>query len=271
MALSVFRARAGDRNDRAMAGAQVLGAALGDATGLAMVEIGAPAPPLGGTWRVELEAARAGLAELQQVLATVFGAGKRPLTTMGRCAAAIGALPAVARARPDAAIVWFDAHGDCNTPEHTETGYLGGMVLTGAAGGWETGLGGDLDLASVVLVGCRDLDPAERALIGQGGIRLVEPGPDLPLRLRTVLAGRPAYVHIDCDVLNLGLVPTEYQSPGGLSLEDLREACKAIAEGEVVGLEIAEFEVSWADGSPGNPGPLVAAIEPLLTAMMLPS
>jgi arginase family enzyme len=44
------------------------------------------------------------------------------------------------RYRPDAKIVWFDAHGDFNTPETTPTGYLGGMVLSALCGLWESGL-----------------------------------------------------------------------------------------------------------------------------------
>jgi arginase len=268
--LTVFRGRAGDRNDRGMAGAVVMGDALAAATGLPKTEIGDPAPAQGAGWAAELEAARPGLAILQRVLAEGLAAGARPLTTLGRCAAALGVLPAVARARPDAAIVWFDAHGDCNTPDHSATGYLGGMVLTGAAGRWDSGLGAGLDLGRVVLVGARDLDPFERALIAGGALRLEARGPDLPARLRAALGGRPAYVHLDCDVLDPGLVPTEYQVEGGLSLDDLREACAAIAEGGVAGLEVAEFEATWPDGEPGDPAPLVAALAPLLAALKAP-
>jgi arginase family enzyme len=182
---------------------------------------------------------------------------------MGRCAAGLGTLPAVAAAHPEAAIVWFDAHGDCNAPRFTTSGYLGGMVLTGAAGHWETGLGAGLDLARVVLVGARDLDPCERDLIENGTIRLVEAGPGVADRLREALAGRRAYVHLDCDVLDPGLVPTEYEVEGGLSFADLRAACAVIAESGAIGAEIAEFETAWRDGRPGDAAPLAAALAPL--------
>jgi len=53
---------------------------------------------------------------------------------------------------------------------------------------------------------------------------------------------RPTYVHIDCDVLSPGIVPTDYEVPGGLTLQDLGAALEALARGTVVGLEIAELE-----------------------------
>lgn len=266
-ALIIFAGRAGDRNGRAMLGAKAMGAALAKATGSAGAATGVFEAPLGADWAIELEAARSGLLHLQQMLTAAFDAGTQPISVIGRCAAALGTLPVVARTRKDAAIVYFDAHGDCNTPEHTTSGYLGGMVLSGAAGYWETGLGNDLKLSNVVLVGSRDLDPFECELIGKAAVKIVELGPDLPARLRTALAGRPAYVHLDCDVLDPGIVPTEYCVPCGLSLSELCEACAVIAERKMVGLEIAEFEACWNDGSPCDPGPLVTALEPLLMAM----
>lgn len=61
------------------------------------------------------------------------------------------------------------------------------------------------------------------------------------------MKGRPVYVHIDCDVLEPGAVPTEYRVPGGVTLAELREVAEALAEGEVVGLEIGEFESETGD------------------------
>ncbi|HMA50667.1 MAG TPA: arginase family protein, partial [Magnetospirillaceae bacterium] len=201
LALTLFAGRAGDRNDRAIPGAKKVAEALSAATGLPLGTVGTPQPPLAAGWEIELEAARPGLLELQRRLAAHFAAGARPLTAMGRCASGLGTLPAVAAAHPEAAIVWFDAHGDCNAPRFTTSGYLGGMILTGAAGRWETGLGAGLDLAQMVLVGARDLDPCEKDLIESGTIQLVEAGPGLAERLRGAVAGRKAYVHLDCDVL----------------------------------------------------------------------
>jgi arginase family enzyme len=188
-----------------------------------------------------------------------------PLTAMNRCAVALATLPVVARHRPDAKVIWLDAHADLNTPENSATGYLGGMVISGACGQWNSGLGGDLDLSRVVLVGVRDIDPPERALFGAGRARLIPPGADLAVALRQAIAGDPVFVHLDCDVLDPGLIPAEYRCPNGLTLDELRDAAQVMAESEVIGLEIAEFQSAWMEGGePVSPDPLLAALQPLL-------
>jgi arginase family enzyme len=198
-------------------------------------------------------------------------AGGRLLLTMSRCSAGLATLPVIARCHPDAAVVWFDAHGDCNVPSGTDEDaarYLGGMVLSGAAGEWETGLGVGLDLANVVLVGARDLDPPERRRVESGAIALVPGGPDLARRLKAAVDGRPVYIHLDCDVLDAGLVATEYQCAGGLSFAELGEAFASLVAGDVIGLEVAEFEDRWPDGRPNPPDALLSAIRPVIDALL---
>ncbi|MGB0449639.1 MAG: arginase family protein, partial [Porticoccaceae bacterium] len=72
--------------------------------------------------------------------------------------------------------LWFDAHGDINTPKTTPSGNIHGMPLAHLLGY------GDRDLANimgfspkvrpenVVLIGIRDIDAGERELIHQSGI-----------------------------------------------------------------------------------------------------
>ena len=267
--LIVFRGRAGDRNERGMVGAELVGKALADRYGLTRSQIGTPEKPLGARWDVELESARKGLRTLSSHFEAVLRAGCRPLTALGRCASALATLPVIGRLRPEANVVWFDAHGDCNTPETSVTGYLGGLVLTGAAGLWDTGLGAGLDLANVVLVGARDIDPAERLLIAAGRPRLVEPGDAVPQNLDDILGDSPVYVHLDCDVLEPGIVPTEYRVPRGLTLAQLSAACSVLAQREIVGFEIAEFEASEpGQTAEASPAALLDALEPLLSALV---
>jgi arginase len=267
-ALTIFQGRCGDRNDRAMRGAARLGAAVARRMGTEAQAIGAPLPPLAAHWRVELEAARPDLSDLSDRLDRLLGRGRRPITIMGRCASALATLPVVARHRPDAAIVWLDAHADSNLPATTTTFYLGGLVLTGASGRWATDLGGDLEIGNVVLAGARDIDPTERALIDAGILRHVPLGRDFDDRLRETVSGRPVYVHLDCDVLEPGIVPTEYEVPGGMTIDGLRRAATLLAQCNPIGLEIAEFEAEWAGtGLPGDPDLVAAAMEPLLASL----
>ncbi|WP_207539458.1 arginase family protein [Sabulicella rubraurantiaca] len=267
LAATVFLGRAGDRNRRGMAGAAKLSAALSSHLGVGAVAVGEPLPPVEGGWEAQLTAARPGLLKLRDRLAAKLATGAPSLTVAGRCAASLATLPAVAKARPALAIAWFDAHADLNEPKTTATGYLGGMVLTGAAGLWDSGLGAGLDLSRVVLAGVRDIDPPERAVIEQYGIRHVPPGPNFPARLREALAGRPAYLHVDCDVLEPGQVPSEYTVPGGISLDTLHHSCAVLAEAGLGGIELAEFEAEWPDERPGDPASLLAALEPALQAL----
>jgi arginase family enzyme len=265
--LTTYIGRAGDRNARAMRGASMLSEALAKRTGLQPRPVGTPGQPVPGGWAAQLEAAISDLQQLGAQIGEILDRGARPLSAMGRCAASLATLPQVARRRPDAAMIWLDAHGDCNAPTEgagSADNYLGGMVLTGAAGLWETGLGADMELSQVVLVGGRDLDPPERARIERDEFALVEVGADLSARLREAVRGRAVYVHIDCDVLDAGLAPTEYQVPGGFSLRDLAEACAVLAEHEVVGVEFTEFEGEWPSGEIDDGGRLVEAVEPLL-------
>jgi hypothetical protein len=178
-----------------------------------------------------LAAAFDDMGALAKRLDQVFQLGQVPVTALTRCAAAIATLPVVVRHNPEACVVWFDAHADLNTPQTSSTGYLGGMALSGPAGLWRSGLGAGLSVNNIVLVGARDMDPCELALVESGRVKLVPPGvASWQDALAEAVDGRPVYVHLDCDVLEPGIVPTEYRVPGGLSLDDLRGACAALAQ-----------------------------------------
>ena len=256
-----FAGRVGDHNDRGMAGAAVLATALAARLGIQPHVVGAPGPALNTDWATELDAARPGLRALAARLDAVLTTGVLPITVIPRCAAALATLPVVARHRPDAVVVWADAHADLNTPESTTTGYLGGMALSGPLGLWDSGHGAGLAPANAILLGARDLDPAEQALVDGGVIALVPPGPDLAERLTAAVADRPVYLHLDCDVLEPGLVPTDYRVPGGLSLADLRDAAAVLAPGGLVGVELAELETG------ADPAATRRAAESLLDAL----
>lgn len=262
---TVFQGRAGDHNDLAMPGAKSIGEELERRTSIAPTVIGTPEPVLNTGWREELDAALPSLKEVQSRFNEVFAGGAVSIAATSRCAVSLATLPAVARHHSSACIVWFDAHGDLNPPEASTTGYLGGLAFAGPLGLWDSGLGAGLRLEQIVLVGQRDLDPYELELINKHGIPHIKPEANLPIELRAAIAGRPVYVHLDCDVLEPGIVPTDYQHEGGLSLYDLRACCEVIAEHEFVGIEIAEFQNSWeADSPPVSPSALLDALEPIL-------
>ncbi len=266
--LTVYQGRAGDRNNLGAPGARLIAEAIAERWQLQLATIGTPQAALNQNWAVELQAAMPELGQLAQHLRATLAGGGFALLASNRCAASIATLPVLAEAHPDAVVIWFDAHADLNTPATSTSGFLGGMAVSGPTGLWQTGLGGSLGLGRVVLVGARDLDPAERQLVETGAVTLVRPDhPDLGAALRAAAQGRPVYAHLDCDVLEPGLVPTDFQVPGGLSFARLLEAFAALASMPVIGLEIAEFQARWSpEGKLASPAELLRAIAPLLDA-----
>lgn len=260
VAVTHFAGRAGDHNDRAMKASPRLASALAERFRVTPTVIGSPRQSLSSNWDVELEAARDDLALMSNHYRTLFTESKVPVTALSRCAVALSTLPTVAHRRPDAVVVWFDAHADLNTPENTDTGYLGGLALSGPLGLWESGFGSGLTTGNVILAGVRDIDVAEANLLATTDLTLIPPGPDFGARLGDAVAGRPVYLHIDCDVLTPGVIPTDYHVPGGLSLADLHDAAMALSRSEIVGVEIGELETVT-----GNEDltPLLESLEPI--------
>jgi len=254
--LTVFQGNAGDRNSRGWAGAAAMGQELERRLALEAVIVGTSREPLGVNWDVELEAAADGYRALAERYVSVFEAGHVPVTLINRCAVAIATLPIVARYRPDAVVLWFDGHADLNVPGGTRTGYLGGLAFSAALGLWDSGFGAGLAADQAILCGARDIDEPERAVIDAGGVAAI-PVERLFDDLETTIAGRPVYVHIDCDVFEPGQVETEYSVPGGPTLDQFNRLAHIIALSEIVGVELGEYEGT-------TPGPLLDAIAPLL-------
>jgi len=266
--LTHFAGRAGDHNDRAMRATPLLARELETLLETRAVVIGAAGSPEPARWDTELSEALPNLRRMADHYNLLLARRDRPITVLSRCAVALATLPAIARHRPDAIVVWFDAHADLNTPASSDSGYLGGLALAGPLGLWDSGLGSGLLRENAVLAGTRDLDAAEQRLVDDGHIQLVPVGPDLPKELRRVVAGRPVYVHIDCDVLEPGSVPTDYSVTGGMTLSQLAECARVLAEGEVVGLEVGELEVDeTAPNDVGPAGAIITALDPLLRAI----
>jgi hypothetical protein len=55
--------------------------------------------------------------------------GRPVVVASGDCLTALGTVGGLQAAGADPALVWFDAHGDVQTPETTSSGYLAGMAL----------------------------------------------------------------------------------------------------------------------------------------------
>jgi arginase len=163
-----------------------------------------------------------------------------PIVLSGNCGAAIGALGG---AGPGTGLVWFDGHGDFNTPETTVSGFLDGMALAIATGRCFRPIAASVSGFAPVpdqdacLVGSRDFDPAERDAIESSGIGWVTvpsvrdggAAAALAPALRRMQAGQ-VHVHVDLDVHDPALAPAnEFAPADGLTPAEVQECLRAIA------------------------------------------
>ena len=166
-----------------------------------------------------------------------------PIVVSSDCTTSLGVVAGLQRrSTEDLAIVWFDAHGDVQTPETTTSGYLGGMPLRLLVGYRPEIIGASLGLRPVpeervVLVGARDLDPPEAQYLEGSRIRRVEV-PDLS---SVDLPDGPIYLHVDFDVVTPEDLPDLYfPTPGGPSLATVSRAIRAVLDtGRVVAVGLA--------------------------------
>ena len=176
----VSQGRVADRTDGALRGAHEAASALAAYLERQPIVVGTPSPAVVDDWTAALPAAQETLEGLRDAVTTVLDAGQTPLLLTNTCAASLGTLPTAARRHPRAVVLWIDAHGDFNTPQTSESGYLGGMVLAAACGLWDSGHGAGVNPEQVIVVGARDIDPAEADLLAEAGVRTLSPGESSP-------------------------------------------------------------------------------------------
>jgi len=120
--------------------------------------------------------------KLSNTINKVLLDGAIPLTIGGDHSLAIGSIAGVSRFLKEKGkkigLIWFDAHGDMNTPESTNSGNIHGMPLAVSLGLGAKGLtniGGfspKVESKNAVLIGVRNLDEREKSLIINSGIKV---------------------------------------------------------------------------------------------------
>ena len=220
--------------------------------------------PTDGTWIAEIGTAFDLDRQLAGVVANARSRGAFTLTLAGNCITSVGTVAGLGHGER-LGVLWFDSHGDFNTPESTLGGFLDGMALATFVGRCWTALANGVPgfapvrEESVVLVGARDLDPAESDLLAASAIVHLRPD-EAPARLDAALEAlaRRAdalYVHVDLDVLDggEGLV-NAYSGGPGLSRGELLDAIAAAGRHcPVVAGAITAYDPGYdADGRIGR-------------------
>jgi arginase len=230
-------------------------------------ELGLPCADLGNVETAVAEAAEEGdpsarfLTEIkracERIARLVAGStrdGRLPIVMGGDHSVAIGTLGGLASVHGPGGVLWFDAHGDLNTPATSPSGNVHGMPLAAALGlapdvfaseAWPMPA---LDPNYVALVGIRSLDAGERELVKELGIA-VYTMTDLDRRgvepvVREALervSGAPfVHVSLDMDVVDPEAAPgVGTPVRGGLSYREAHLAMELVAEWE----RFSAFEV----------------------------
>ncbi|MDP9244907.1 MAG: arginase family protein, partial [Chloroflexota bacterium] len=196
----------------------------------------------GEAFRDTVSASLAVCRDLARVVSQAVGSGELPFVLAGGCDASKGILSGLDHAATG--IIWLDPHGDFNTPESTISGYFPGMSLALITGhcyrsAWaQLGNAEPIPESATLLIGVRDLDPAEQERLSRSAVGVVpwrdgQPQADLQAALDRLAARvREVYLHIDIDALDPALAPgvVDRPVPGGLSLEQIEDAIRAVTD-----------------------------------------
>jgi arginase len=203
-----------------------------------------------------LDAIKAACERIAELVVRARRDGLVPIVLGGDHSVAIGTLGGLASVDGPGGVLWFDAHGDLNTPVTSPSGNVHGMPLAAAlgladdafaSGAWPLPA---LAPEHVVLVGIRSLDAGERELVKDLGVavytmtdldrRGVEP---IVREALERLAGA-SFVHVslDMDVVDPDAAPgVGTPVRGGLSYREAHLAMELVAEwGEFSSFEIVE-------------------------------
>lgn len=143
-----------------------------------------------------------------------------PLIFTGECTNCLGAVKGLERHQPQ--VMWYDSHGDFNTPETSPSGFLGGMPLAAMVGRGNEELLSGIGLAplaesAITISDARDLDPEEGRMLRASSLRFL---PEIAELLDYDWQGAPLYIHLDTDVVNTTEMPAmSYPAAGGPSLD----------------------------------------------------
>ena len=267
-ALVALRCRTSDHTGALARGVDELAPLVGKRLGVEPRTIGSPSRPRVAPWGDDLRDSRGCLLEAGGQVEDALEAGRAPVLLADDCTVALTTLPVVARRRPDARVLWLDAHADFNTPATSDSGYLSGMSLAGACGLWKTGFDGSIRAERVVLTGARDVGSGERELLERSPVTAIGASLEALVATQNALDRSPVYVHLDLDVLDPDDFPAEFPAPGGLSPDKLYDLLEAVAgECELVGLELTAFYAPEDDlERQAAASTALRAIDPLLEA-----
>lgn len=199
---------------------------------------------------------------LAEAVESALANGTIPVTIGGDHSLAVGSIAGVAnyfRKRNEKfGLIWFDAHGDINTPDTSESGNVHGMPFAVSLGRGDERLVNLLGFAPKIegrrsaLIGIRDVDVPERSLIEDSGIAAytMHDIDHLGLGRVTDLAIEAVgsdvngvHLSFDIDVIDPDVAPgVSTAARGGLSYRESHLALELLAEAKTItSIDIVEL------------------------------
>jgi arginase len=184
--------------------------------------------------------------------------GRFPLVLSGNCGATLGVIAGTDAKR--LGVIWFDTHGEFNTPETTTSGFLDGMGLAIATGLCWTTLAASIPNfrpipgSDILLVGGHDFDAGERERLEKAGVMVVDADAIAQKGVRGAVhsampaRAQEAHLHLDLDVLNPAEAPANgfVTENAGLTVDELSEAIALIKENlKIISATIASFDPNY--------------------------
>ena len=199
-------------------------------------------------------------ARLKQQVQAVKTQGKFPLVFGGDHALAIGSIAGSMHA--DTAVLWIDAHGDCNTPESSNTQRIHGMPLATLLHQGHPDLVALVDqpikAKNILMVGVRDLDEQEEKQMVEWGVRFISM-PEIRHHglkwlydeVMCFVQDKPnLHISFDCDSMN----PKHYPGvntavEGGFEFKELHPLFEQLfALDQLSSMDIVEYNPTRDDG-----------------------
>ncbi|MFJ7666797.1 arginase [Lysinibacillus sp. NPDC097195] len=187
---------------------------------------------------------------LGQQVDQVISCKRFPLVLGGDHSIAIGTLAGVSKHYQNLGVIWYDAHGDLNTADTSPSGNIHGMSLAVSLGLGHpvlTNIGGyapKVKPQNVVIIGARDLDPGEKKLIKELGIKVYTMHEIDRLGMTTVMSETINYLKERTDGVHLsldldGLDPNDAPGvgtpvAGGISYRESHLAMEMLSEAKII-------------------------------------
>jgi arginase len=197
--------------------------------------------------------------ELATNVTKTLKSGRMPLVLGGDHSIAIGTLAGVFMEKnEESGVIWLDAHGDFNTPDITPSGNIHGMSLALSSGqgrGWFPAPpwpARSADPGRIVIVGARQLDPAEKENLHRMKVRVFTMADIDRLGMQSVMGKaidiassggmRKIHVSFDMDVVDPSDAPgVGTPVRGGITYREAHLAMEMISEsGAMKSLEVVE-------------------------------